>query len=96
MILTQHKEMDPLKNSIPYNWAVETSLSPKMFRDSQKMKVLVTGATGFIGSHVVRLAAKEGHEVYVALQKVGLTHIGLRIFCHSSNLSLEICRQTKS
>ena len=30
------------------------------------MKVLVTGATGFIGAHVARLASSRGHEVRVA------------------------------
>ena len=28
------------------------------------MKVLVTGSTGFLGSHLCELLIKEGHEVY--------------------------------
>lgn len=32
------------------------------------MKVLLTGATGFIGSHVARLLVREGHETYAVLR----------------------------
>ncbi|MEO0453863.1 MAG: NAD(P)-dependent oxidoreductase, partial [Verrucomicrobiota bacterium] len=36
------------------------------------MRIFITGATGFIGSHVVQLALQEGHEV-VALRRNGST-----------------------
>lgn len=32
------------------------------------MRVFITGATGFIGSHVARLLVKEGHEVFAAVR----------------------------
>ena len=35
------------------------------------MKVLLTGATGFIGSHVARLLARKGHEVHAVVRDSG-------------------------
>ena len=32
------------------------------------MKILITGATGFIGSHVAKLLVREGHEVYATIR----------------------------
>ncbi|MBQ0056110.1 MAG: NAD(P)-dependent oxidoreductase [Bacteroidales bacterium] len=46
------------------------------------MKILVTGASGFVGSHVVHLALKLGHEVWAAVRKTSsrqwLTDPGIR------------------
>ncbi len=33
------------------------------------MKFLITGATGFVGSHVARLLVKQGHEVYAIIRE---------------------------
>ncbi len=46
------------------------------------MKILVTGAGGFVGGAVVRLAASSGHEVLAASRRphlgaAGATHVGL-------------------
>lgn len=37
-------------------------------------KILITGAAGFIGSHLVRRLVKDGHEVHVILREKSNTH----------------------
>ena len=51
-------------------------------------KVLITGATGFIGNHVTRLCLEQGHDVRVMVMKgedrsppVSYTHLTLPTKC---------------
>lgn len=47
-------------------------------------KILITGASGFLGYHLLRLAFAKGYEVY------GLYHSGHISFEHSTNLQLDL------
>ena len=33
------------------------------------MKILITGATGFVGSHVTKLIVNQGHEVHAIIRE---------------------------
>ena len=50
--------------------SVPTSLTPTIMKtpklpDSQRLKILVTGGSGFVGSHLVDKLMCQGHEVTV-------------------------------
>ena len=50
--------LDPFDNDIPYDWGVRRAL----------MRVLVTGAAGFIGAHVTRQLIERGHQAYALVR----------------------------
>lgn len=50
----------------------------------QQKKILITGASGFLGYHLLRSAYAKGFEVY------GLYHTGTISFDHSTNLQLDL------
>ena len=55
-------------HTLPSQSIVSTIRSAKMTSLSGK-RVLITGATGFVGANLVRMALKEGSEVYIITRK---------------------------
>ena len=60
----------------------------KKYEMRRKMKVLVTGATGFIGSNLVRRLASEGYEVSVLVRSRGMRNLPAKVKVIKGDLTL--------
>ena len=51
--------------SIPTHTTPYTMYTPKIVCDSSRLKILITGGAGFVGSHLVDKLMQVGHEIIV-------------------------------
>lgn len=51
--------------SIPTQTTPYTMYTPKIVCDSSRLKILITGGAGFVGSHLVDKLMQLGHEIIV-------------------------------
>ena len=91
--------------SIPTHTTPYTMYTPKIVCDSSRLKILITGGAGFVGSHLVDKLMQVGHEIIVlgtferydclpVLFLYYLSHLVLRLSLSSfpSHSYIFICR----
>ena len=65
--------------SIPTHTTPYTMYTPKIVCDSSRLKILITGGAGFVGSHLVDKLMQVGHEIIVLGTSLRLRYVTFNI-----------------